>query len=204
MQLVIASQNLHKVREFKTMLKEFKHFDIYSLRDYPDYAPPPEDGASFEEIATEKAVHAAKELGATVIADDSGLVVPSLNGAPGIFSARYSGDDASDADNRTKLLKEMGHLKDHQRDAHFECAIAIASPDGLIKCVKGTLEGHILREEKGRNGFGYDPLFVKHDYSKTLSELEEMVKNRISHRRKALDKLNTLLHQLERNNAPAH
>lgn len=203
MQLLIATQNLHKVREFKSMLKEFENFDIYSLRDFPKYTPLPEDGESFSEIATAKAVHAAAELGLTTIADDSGLVVPALEGRPGIFSARFAGEDASDADNRKKLLEEMSSLKDHQRHAYFECAIAIASPDGLIKCVTGTLEGHLIHEERGRNGFGYDPIFIKHDYSKTLAELEEMLKNRISHRRKALDKLNTALHQLEVN-ATAH
>ncbi len=199
MKLLIATQNLHKVREFKTMLKEFPNFDIYSLRDYPDYTPLPEDGSSFEEIATEKAVDAAKKLDTLAIADDSGLVVPAIDGNPGIFSARYAGEDATDSDNRKKLLGEMAPLKDHQRNAYFECAIAIASPEGLIKCVRGTLEGVILKEERGRNGFGYDSLFVKHDYSKTLAELEEMLKNRISHRRKALDKLNATLHQLEVN-----
>ncbi|MCI5051682.1 MAG: XTP/dITP diphosphatase [Simkaniaceae bacterium] len=197
MRLVIASQNLHKVREFKTMLKEFEHFDIYSLRDFPDYTPLPEEGESFEEIAKTKAIHAAKELDSLVIADDSGLVVPALDGAPGIFSARYAGENATDGENRIKLLSEMKNLKEHQRVAYFECAIAVANPDGLMKCVKGYLEGTIMHEERGANGFGYDPLFVKYDYNKTLAELEERVKNRISHRSKALDKLLHFLQQLE-------
>jgi XTP/dITP diphosphohydrolase len=160
-----------------------------SLCDFPGYTPPEEIGKTFEENASLKAEHAAKVLNRWVIADDSGLVVPALSGAPGVFSARYAGNDATDLENRKKLLEEMMHLLDDDRQAFFECCIALASPEGLKKCVKGTCEGVLLTKDRGGGGFGYDPLFVKHGYSKSFAELGESVKNRISHRRKALDKL---------------
>jgi XTP/dITP diphosphohydrolase len=189
LELVIASTNMHKVRELRTLLKGLTRFDLLSLCDFPDYIPPEETGKTFEENASLKATHAAKALNQWVIADDSGLVVPALNGAPGVLSARYAGNDATDFENRKKLLDEMQHLMDEDRQAFFECSIALASPAGLKKCVKGTCEGVLLTKDKGGGGFGYDSLFVKHGYSKTFAELGESVKNRISHRRKALDKI---------------
>ena len=186
MKLILATQNAHKVRELKALLRHLD-FDLYTLMDFPNYEPLQEDGSSFEEIATKKAIHAAKELGGYAIADDSGLVVPAIGGEPGIFSARFAGAHASDKDNRKKLLEKMRHV--HNRSAYFECAIALASPEGLIKCVKGTAEGEILESERGGHGFGYDPLFMKHDYNQTFAELPEATKNKISHRAKALQKL---------------
>lgn len=188
-ELVVASTNVHKVRELKNMLKPLGKFDLLSLCDFPNYIPPEESGKTFEENASLKAEHAAKALGRWVLADDSGLIVPSINGAPGVLSARYAGKDATDLENRKKLLDEMQHLMDDDRQALFECCIALASPEGVKKCVKGTCEGILLSKDRGGGGFGYDPLFVKHGYSKTFAELGESVKNRISHRRKAFDKL---------------
>jgi len=188
-ELVIASTNIHKVGEFRAMLKPFIQFDLLSLRDFPNYVPPEETGKTFEENASLKAEHAAKTLNRWAIADDSGLIVPALNGAPGVYSARYAGNDATDVENRKKLLEAMQHLMEEDRQAFFECSIALASPTGLKKCVNGICEGILLTKERGGGGFGYDPLFIKHGYSKTFAELGESVKNRISHRRKALDKL---------------
>ncbi|MBN9379106.1 MAG: non-canonical purine NTP pyrophosphatase, RdgB/HAM1 family [Chlamydiales bacterium 38-26] len=192
MELVLASSNVHKIRELREMLKSYKrlqHLDILSLLNFPDYKAPPEDGATFKENVEIKALDAAKKLGKWVIADDSGLVIPALQGAPGVYSARYAGEEATDAENRQKLLKQMQGLQDIQRTGYFECWLSLASPEGIKKTVSGTCEGLILEEEKGRNGFGYDPLFIKHDYDKTFSELDEQTKNKISHRRKALEKL---------------
>lgn len=188
-ELIIASTNVHKVREFRNMLKPLVGFDVLSLCDFPSYIPPEETGKTFEENATLKAEHAAKTLGRWVIAEDSGLVVPALSGSPGVYSARYAGNDATDIENRKKLLEEMQHLMGDDRQAFFECVIALASPEGLKKFVKGTCEGYLLMKDRGGGGFGYDPLFVKHGYNKTFAELGESVKNRISHRRKALDKI---------------
>ncbi len=189
MELVIASRNIHKIREFRAILKKLAKFDLLSLIDFSDYIPLPEDGLTFEKNAHIKAEHAAKTLNRWVIADDSGLVVPALQGAPGVLSRRYAGENATDKENRAKLLKEMAHIQEPNRQAYFECWIALASPDGVIKISKGVSEGIILEEERGSLGFGYDPLFLKHEYSKTFAELEEDTKNRISHRRKALDKI---------------
>lgn len=190
MKLIIATTNFHKLREYKSLLLgQLPTLDIYSLRDFPDYVQPEETGKTFEENAVIKAEHAAKHLDALVLSDDSGLVVPALQGEPGVYSARYAGEGATDRENRLKLLEKMKPLQENQRAAYFECVIVLASPDKIVKKTHGFLEGTIAHEERGRNGFGYDPLFVKYDYHKTLAELEETVKNRISHRRKAFDKL---------------
>lgn len=174
------------------MMRGNQKLDLYSLIDFSDYVPPPEDGNSFEDNAVIKATDAAKKLDEWVIADDSGLVIPALGGAPGIFSARYAGENASEKDNRKKLLSAMRDLKEEQRDGYYECCIALASPEGLVKVASARCEGTIIEKERGGQGFAYDSLFKKHDYNKTFAELEEEVKNRISHRRKALDKI--LLH----------
>lgn len=189
MELILATHNLHKIREFRQILKEVKGLDLISLRNFPDYQLPEETGKTFQENADLKALHAAKMLKAIVLADDSGLVVPALQGAPGIYSARYAGSDATDKENREKLMQEMEKLEDLDRSAYYECCITIAGPEGILKTAKATCEGLIGEQEKGRNGFGYDPIFIKHDYDKTFAELEEQTKNRISHRRKALDKI---------------
>lgn len=200
--LVLATSNIHKIREFRAMLKSVTNLDVLSLLDFPNYELPEETGTTFEENAILKATHAATALNHWVLADDSGLVVPALNGSPGVYSARYAGKNATDADNRKKLLAEMQHLMDDDRQAYYECWIVLASPQGVKKSVRGTCEGKILTLEKGRGGFGYDSLFVKHEYSKTFSELEESVKNRISHRRKAFDKIFGSLEALVSENAP--
>ena len=199
MELVIASRNIHKIREFRAILKKLGSFDVLSLIDFPLYIPPPEGSDSFEENAIAKAVHAAHALNRWVLADDSGLVIPALNGAPGVLSRRYAGENATDKENRQKLLKEMSHLQDTCRQGYFQCWIALASPNGLKKTAKGVSEGMIIEQERGNFGFGYDAIFVKHEYSKTFAELEEETKNRISHRRKALDKILPILESALKN-----
>ena len=195
MDLIIASTNMHKVRELRALLSQNKKFDLYSLIDFPDYVQPPETGKTFEDNALLKAQHAAMHLKKWVLSDDSGLVVPALEGRPGVFSARYAGESASDKENRKKLLKEMEGLEGVGRSAYFECCIVLCSPEGVSKSVRGTVEGTILTAERGKQGFGYDSLFVKHDYSHSFAELDESIKNRISHRSKAMDKLKMLLEQ---------
>lgn len=195
-ELVIASTNVHKIREFRSILKSLPHLDLLSLNDFPTYVPPEETGTTFLENATLKASHAAKTLGRWTLADDSGLVVPALQGAPGIFSARYAGLEATDHENRKKLLDAMRHLLDDDRSAYYECCIVIASPTAVQKQACGSCEGTLLSQERGGGGFGYDPLFIKHGYSKTFAELSESVKNRVSHRRRALDKILPFLESL--------
>lgn len=188
--LLLASKNVHKIREMREILSSVKQLDIWSLLDFPNYQPPEESGSTFEENASLKAIDAATKLKCWALGEDSGLVVPALQGRPGVFSRRYAGSSASDRDNRKKLLAEMENLSDDDRSAYYMCAMAIASPEGKVeKMITATCEGQITIEERGGNGFGYDPLFQKYEYSKTFGELEESVKNRISHRRKALDKI---------------
>lgn len=189
MEIVIASTNLHKIREFREMMKPLKGIDVLSLLNFPSYAPLPEEASTFHENAIQKAVHAAEILNKWVLADDSGLIVPGLNGAPGVRSRRYAGEDATDTENRQKLLSAMSHFDDLQRNAYYECCLTLASPEGVKKSVTGTCEGTILKEERGRNGFGYDALFVKNEYDKSFGEINESIKNRISHRYKAFEKL---------------
>lgn len=193
MEIVIASRNVHKVREFKEMFKFLKGVEVMSLHYFQDYEAPEETGQTFQENALIKARHASKALNKWVLADDSGLVVPYLKGAPGVRSSRYAGNEATDLENRQKLLREMADFNDVERYAYFECCLALCSPAGVEKCVKGVCEGYILPETKGGNGFGYDSLFVKHEYDKSFAELDESIKNRISHRAKAFEKLIVVL-----------
>jgi XTP/dITP diphosphohydrolase len=192
-QLLIASTNVHKIRELKEMLREVGVYDVLTLRDFPNYHAPEETGHTFEENAIVKATHAAECLNKLTLADDSGLIVPALNGRPGIFSARYAGKNCTDADNRKKLLAEMAQFLEEDRYAYFECALALALPRGLVKSVTGICEGELLDKERGGSGFGYDSLFVRHEYSKSFGEMEEALKNRISHRRRAFDRLSLSL-----------
>ena len=166
------------------------HIDLISLLHFSHYRPPAETGSSFEEIAKNKAQDAARILQRWVIADDSGLVVPAISGQPGIYSRRYAGDEATDAENCKKLLSAMHHLTAIERSAQFVCALAIAAPDGsLYASATASCEGIIADAERGRNGFGYDPLFIKHETNVTFAEMDATTKNRISHRAKALQKL---------------
>lgn len=190
MQLLLATKNLGKILEIRSILKPlFKGLDLPSLLDYTSYQAPEETGLSFQEISQHKAVHAAKALQIHALADDSGLVVPALNSEPGIKSARYSGPNATDKENRKKLIARLNEINPSERDGHYVASITLANPDGVIKCVEGMCQGHLLTEERGSQGFGYDSLFMKHDYSKTYAELSQEIKNKISHRAKAIDKL---------------
>jgi XTP/dITP diphosphohydrolase len=203
MDLLIATTNGYKIREIRALVKPFNRFDLYSLLDFPNYKQPEETGKTFQENALLKAAHAARALGKLAIADDSGLVVPALGGAPGIYSSRYAGMGATDKDNRQKLLKEMAYLEGIQRSAYFECCLVLATSEGTKKIVSGLCEGIIAHEEKGGNGFGYDPLFLKHDYNQTFGELDEDRKNCVSHRAKALQKLKFTLESLDISNQTA-
>lgn len=196
MEIVIASKNLHKIREIRSILKPQYPLDYLSLLDFPDYVPPKETGTTFEENAFIKATHAATALKRWVIADDSGLVVPALGDAPGVRSARYAGENATDKENREKLIKALDSLEESERAGYYACAVALASPEGIQKQVIGYCEGSLILTPRGSQGFGYDPIFLKYDYNKTFAEIDEETKNKISHRRKALDKLAPTLESL--------
>lgn len=198
--ILLASTNHHKIREMRDLFALFLpqlKIDFFTLRDFPSFVPADEEGDCFEKIAAEKALLAARNTGMLALADDSGLVVPALGGEPGIRSARYAGEISNDAANRRKLIQKVALLKESQRQAYFICAMALASPQGLIRVVSGRVEGSVLCEERGSFGFGYDPLFLRHDYHKTFAELEPAIKVRTDHRGKAFALLaETLEHSI--------
>ncbi len=184
--LVLATNNKNKVKEFKAILKNFS-VEIRSLADFGPIPEAVEDGGTFDENAYKKAHHVAKVLGLPAIADDSGLVVEALGGEPGVYSARYAGEDATDDDNINKLLVEMQNCVD--RKAHFQCVLSIAVPSGPALTYEGRCDGVILREKKGEQGFGYDPVFYVEEKGKTFAELSMEEKNSLSHRGKALNEM---------------
>ncbi|EPP36198.1 dITP/XTP pyrophosphatase [Chlamydia avium] len=197
MKIIIASSHGYKIRETKTFLKQIGNFDIFSLTDFPNYHAPKETGSSPEENALAKGLHAAQELHSWVIADDTMLTVPALHGLPGKFSATFAGENATDKDHCRQLLKQMQHLESIvDRSAYFECCIVLVSPEGQFFKARGVCEGYIGHQEKGSSGFGYDSLFLKYDYKQTFAELSEEVKNQVSHRAKALQKLTPYLEDL--------
>jgi len=186
MKLVLATRNLGKVRELGEMLSDQRKVEILSLIDFPDAPQIVEDGETYQDNAVKKAAQIAEHTGYLTLGDDSGLEVDALNGAPGVHSARYAGENASDAERIEKLLDALKDVPDDQRTARFKCAMAIAEPEGQSKVVVGACEGKIIREARGIHGFGYDPVFVPAGYNQTFAELGDEVKNRISHRAKAL------------------
>ncbi len=185
MKLVIATHNAGKVKEIRVLFS--RHYDtIVSLRDEGVALEVPENGETFEENARQKALgYAEALLGCDVLADDSGLEVDALNGAPGVYSARYAGEDATDAANNALLLKNLIGVPDDARTARFKCCAALVSA-GEVITASGACEGRILSETRGEGGFGYDPLFFVEEYKKTFAELSMEEKNALSHRGRAL------------------
>jgi XTP/dITP diphosphohydrolase len=186
--VIIATRNKGKIREIREALKGLG-LRIHALSDFSGVPEIEEDGKSFTENALKKARFYSKYFGKLTIADDSGLEVDSLNGLPGIYSARYAGEGASSQENNRRLLREMQGLPISKRGARFQCILAVASPDGKEITVEGSCKGRIGFKEKGRRGFGYDPLFILPRRGKTMAELSLEEKNKISHRGKALRKL---------------
>ena len=184
--LVLATTNQNKVKEFKQFVSEFP-VTVKSLSDFGPLPEVVEDGATFDENAYKKAHHYAKVLGIPAIADDSGLVVEALSGAPGVRSARYAGDGASDQDNCRKLLAEMEGQSN--RKASFVCVLSIAVPSGPALTYEASCAGTILEAPRGTSGFGYDPLFFYEPYGKTFAEISMEEKNKVSHRGKVLSEL---------------
>ncbi len=185
MKLVIATRNAHKLEEIHAIF-DFKNLEVLSAFDFPDVPDVIEDGETLDANAKKKAVEIARATGCWAMADDSGLEVEALNGAPGVYSARYAGEHCSYADNNTKLLKELAG--NQNRSSRFRTVIALSDPGGSVQTVAGECPGVIIEELRGANGFGYDPLFVPDGYSETFAELSSEVKNRISHRANALRK----------------
>ncbi len=196
MKLVLATRNQGKVREISEILRDQNGIELLSLCNYPDAPDVVEDGKTYEENAIKKAASLAEHTGHLTIGDDSGLAVDALDGAPGVHSARYAGENASDQDRIAKLLNALQDIPDDRRSGRFICAVAIAEPLAQVQVVRGVCEGRITHTPRGASGFGYDPVFVPTGYNKTFAELGDTVKNQISHRAKALDKARKLLSEM--------
>ncbi len=185
MKLLIATGNAHKLAEIRSIL-QVPQLDLMGIRDFGPLPTVEEDGDTFEANAILKAVALARASGLWTLADDSGLEVEALDGAPGVRSARYAGEPSNDAANNHKLLACLETVCD--RRARFRCVIALSDPAGRTRTVSGSCAGTLLRDQRGRGGFGYDPLFIPDGFELSFAELEAGVKNRISHRAKALDR----------------
>ncbi|MGM7689595.1 non-canonical purine NTP pyrophosphatase [Staphylococcus felis] len=186
--IVIASSNKGKINDFKVIFADYNVIGINELLEDFDVE---ETGVTFEENARLKSEAAAKVLNKTVIADDSGLEITALNGAPGVYSARYAGIHKSDEDNIDKVLHELNDKTD--RGACFVCVISMTTAQGETHTFRGTVEGEITLSRIGENGFGYDPIFYVPEMKKTMAQLTPEEKSEISHRRKAIDQLQTFI-----------
>lgn len=187
-ELVVATGNKGKLREFGELLQGVVE-TILSPADFPGFPEVEEDGDTFEANAIKKAMSAARFTGKPVLADDSGLSVDYLGGRPGVHSARFAGEKATDADNNALLLRELHGVPPEQRGAAFHCVIALCFPDGSCQTFDGSLPGVVLEAPRGSGGFGYDPLFLVPEYGQTFSELPMEIKNSISHRGRAMQML---------------
>jgi len=189
----VATRNAHKTREIQHILGS--GFSVRDLRAYPQISEIIETGTSFEENAKLKALGVSTKLPGLVIADDSGLEVDALGGAPGIHSARYAGANATDTEKIDKLLEELARVraKNDSRRARFHCLLALARNGEVLGVFEGTVEGQITQQPRGSHGFGYDPIFVPKDFERTFGELGPAEKNQLSHRARALEKLRTFL-----------
>lgn len=185
--VVAATQNKHKIKEIDAITSPFG-FEIKSLEDVGlKDIDVEEDGDTFEANSYKKAKEIGELSGLTAIADDSGLMVDALSGAPGVYSARFAGEGARDAENNAKLLKLMEQIPEGERGARFVSVITMIFPDGETLMARGECQGRILREPRGEGGFGYDPLFLPDGYLQTFGQLSAEAKNKISHRAKALE-----------------
>lgn len=197
MKILLATQNQGKVKELQELLANAQ-IEVLSLRDIPDWEEVEETGSTFAENAAFKAHTAVQRTGYITIADDSGLEVDALGGAPGVYSARYAGEPKDDERNNDKLLKALEEVPDEERTGRFRCALVIATPEGQEFLTEGTVEGRILRTRRGQAGFGYDPLFFIPDFGRTMAELTMLQKNKVSHRAQAFQKAIPLLKDLIR------
>lgn len=198
--LLIATGNSHKAQEIRTMLGD--GWNVTDLNQHPDLPSPEENGVTFTDNATIKALSASERLpGVMVLSDDSGLIVDALDGAPGVFSARYAGPDATDADNRAKLISALreqdptGSRKPYT--GRFHCSMVLALNGQVQGVFEGSVEGTVQLEETGAGGFGYDPLFIPEGHQESFGVLPAEVKNQLSHRARALSKVVAWLNQAQ-------
>lgn len=193
-ELLIATKNAGKIREIEELLANVP-IKLRTLREFPNIVEPEETGATFAENAILKADYYARKTGIPALADDSGLEVAALDGAPGIYSARYAGENATDEERITRLLDELKETKNKNRQARFVCAMAIVNIDGTTECLKeGVCLGQITNSRVGKNGFGYDPIFIPEGFLETFGEINSETKQKISHRALAVSKIVGFLH----------
>ena len=185
--LLVSTRNPHKLSEVRTILGA--PFQVFDLSILPAMHEVEETGTSFEENAELKALAASQLFEGWVIADDSGLQVDALGGAPGVYSARYAGEAASDSENNALLLKNLEEVPEQERRARFCCVIVLARAGRKLAAFSGVVEGLIVSSPRGNQGFGYDPLFLPNGFSQTFGELPVATKNRLSHRARALNQL---------------
>ncbi len=190
--ILIATKNKGKAKEFTELFANYG-YDVKTLLDFPEIEDVEETGVTFKENAFLKADTISKELNCIVLADDSGLEVDALNGGPGIYSARFAGEHGDDQKNNQKLLEELKGLPTEKRAANFHCSLVLVGPGRAPLFVEGTVDGYILEEPRGENGFGYDPLFFAPELDKGMAELTSEEKNEISHRANAIKKLESHL-----------
>ncbi len=188
-EIVLATGNQHKVAEILKIMADLKSVKFFSLKDYPKIVMPEETGQTLRENALIKATHVARITKHWTLADDTGLEVDVLNGEPGVYSARYAGENATYEDNNKKLLNALSEILPKKRTARFKTISCLCSPDGLAFFEEGIIEGEISLAPKGDNGFGYDPIFLVKDMDKTLAELSSEQKNALSHRAKAFEQI---------------
>jgi XTP/dITP diphosphohydrolase len=194
--LVVGTRNPKKREEILEILGDLG-LDLRDLTAYPDAPEVVEDGTTFEANARKKATELARNLGQWVLGEDSGLLVPALNGRPGVYSARYAGKQGDDDANNDRMLAELAPYPDDRRAAYYVCTASLADPTGEVRAVtEGRCHGVILRELRGTGGFGYDPLFLIPEYHKTFGELSARVKHALSHRARALAQLRPALRTL--------
>ena len=186
--IIIATKNQGKAKEFKKIFNAYG-YQVKTLLDYPNIKEVPETGETFAENAFQKASTISSELNTIVLADDSGLEVDALGGRPGIYSARFAGEHGNDAKNNQKLVEVLKNIPEEDRGANFHCSLVLAGPDREPLFVEGQAFGQILDVGRGENGFGYDPLFYIPELDKTMAELTSEEKNEISHRARAIKKL---------------
>jgi len=185
--LLIATRNGHKTREIAQILGST--WEVRDLTSYPDAPEIPETGATFEENAAQKALTASLRFDSVVLADDSGLEVDALSGAPGVYSARFAGSRATDEENRFLLIKRLKELGTEAAKARFRCVMVLARHGAVLDGFAGTVEGKVIPQERGQGGFGYDPMFIPDGYDQTFGQLPAATKNSMSHRARALGKV---------------
>lgn len=196
MEIVLATRNKKKAEEISRLLYS-SNISIYTLNDFPQCPEVEEDQNTFEGNAVKKAKEIAACTGLAAMADDSGIVVDALGGRPGVMSARYAGDGATDRDNVVKLLQEMEGVADTGRGARFVCCIAFGTPGGEVTTFMGTVEGTLGRTPLGQNGFGYDPLFFPEGHDRTFAQMSAAEKDALSHRSRALTLFTQFINDLK-------